>query len=141
MKKALSFILALTLALTLLPTFAYASTTEETPYNWEPIVFDFAKPTDSESIEATSTRKITGNSMFYGRNWFGWNTPASSDIFDHRINEDPANSYVQYIPGSSYSTIVVDKGYIDKKWNTYAISLNVPTSGIYDIFANVYNFI
>ncbi len=143
MKKALSFILALTLALTLLPTFAMAETTET--MNWdEPIVFKLNDPINEAAtdVEGKGNYDITSNDdPFYGSNWFLWNSGSSSKILNSKATGKSKVSYrASYSEENKrYTTVTVDDDDLNGSYRTLAITVKVPESGIYDISADVYN--
>jgi len=132
MKRALSFILALTLAFALFPTFAYASTTEETPYNWEPVVFDFGSPTTPATV--TNGEILKNDGAYDGDKW-------KFVLFKGRSTVLNANARVKTFSNSNgkYIWIGASAEMVNENNNIFAIAVDVPASGIYDISANVFN--
>ncbi|MBE6965792.1 MAG: hypothetical protein E7441_07140 [Ruminococcaceae bacterium] len=134
MKRALSFILALTLAFALFPTFAYASTTEETPYNWEPIVFDFRKPTVSDF---GGNNYLNGAETYIGANWTAITYKDWSGLLDGTIGKQQVS-----VGGSGdavYIALVTTDEFVEKNKSTFMFGLDVPESGIFNISTGVYN--
>lgn len=133
MKKALSFILAFTLAFALLPTFAFAVDMEPAETTGTQFSIDFADAT-AESIAAlvaySGDRKlIKQGATFEGTNWKFFTT-ASTSIY---YNNNATN--ITYYNSSANKRILLElsSAEIEKKNNTARIDFTVPTTGYYDI--------
>lgn len=152
MKRALSFILALTLALTLLPTFASATTAETTEpeYSWTPVVFNLGAPTTlkfkAQDETETPHEYTNGNQYSYGatvegENWKFVMSRQRSDIMykGKSIKTVKHATYGNYLQISAPVTVTDSETNEVKTYSQYTFALKVPASGIYDISADVFN--
>lgn len=152
MKRALSFILALTLALTLFPTFASATTAETTEpeYSWTPVVFNLGAPTTlkfkAQDETETPHEYTNGNQYSYGaavegENWKFVMSRQRSDIMykGKSIKTVKHATYGKYLQISAPVTVTDSETNEVKTYSQYTFALKVPASGIYDISADVFN--
>ncbi len=146
MKKALSIILALTLAFSLLPTFAFAAETTETEtaetMDWsQPIVFDFGVPTNNTAVNSENSY-ISGAEIYAGDTWQFISYKKRTGLLDGDVvGATDAKKRVSVV---TYNNINYIKALSTEKYaaaakNTVSFALKVSDSGIYDISAKVYN--
>ncbi len=149
MKKALSIILALILAFSLLPTFAFAAeTTEaETTETAVPTTFtiDFSDYTTPQNGTIATQTKIGPNETvteFKGENWEALLDEENSEIYS-------GTGYLQYriinagtAEEDAYLFFDITKATEDgenRHFNTFSLTFNVSVSGVYDISSLVWN--
>ncbi len=139
MKRALSIILALTLAFSLLPTFAAAEDTTgtetETTIDWsQPIVFDFGAPTNPAIVTDGATY---GHSNTYKSDSWELVLFRSRSKVLQQTDGTKVKTYNR--TGGNYIQISTNDTLTAAGNNIFVIALNVPASGIYNISADVYN--
>ncbi len=148
MKRALSFILALTLAFALLPTFAMAVDMEPTELQSFTINFSGAATdglTDYTGDYAGQRWYVKRGDTLMGSNWQVLTTKGDSNIYnldDKTIisNATNRNKIVQYYlyNNENYLPIWVPADTDISENNTLAIKIIVPASGTYTLSADVW---
>lgn len=133
MKKALSIILALTLAFSLLPTFAFAVETETESaapqafsINFENIPTDTITPYKTTHAQYGKRWYIKIGDTFQGSNWKMLIDKTNSNAF-----ENTKETTVQYYSTAYYVPLTITEEY--STYNTIAFEITTETSGIYNV--------
>ncbi len=147
MKRALSIIIALSLAFSLLPTFAAAEETTETATEPYAFTLDFSAYNVPTAGSIASKDKIgpkkSGVTIneFKGENWKALLDATDSAIYsgtgsyvDYRVTDAGTATEDAYL--FFYNPNVHEA---NKDHNTFSLTFDVPVSGVYDISSYVYN--